>query len=49
MAEGGYENPAFDRDDYDEEEETSFQDDEEFQKTIDNEIEVSSDLTGDDA
>ncbi|CAG2228842.1 unnamed protein product [Mytilus edulis] len=45
MAEGGYENPVFDRDDYDEEEETSFQDDEEFQKSINNENEILKDLS----
>ncbi|CAG2231983.1 unnamed protein product [Mytilus edulis] len=52
MAEGGveFDNPEFKNDDYDkEEEETSFQDDEEFQKYINKEIEVSRDLSENDA
>ncbi|CAG2245235.1 unnamed protein product [Mytilus edulis] len=52
MAEGGYEfdNPEFKNNDYDEEEEeTSFQDDEEFQNNINKEFEKSRDLSENDA
>ncbi|CAG2236580.1 unnamed protein product [Mytilus edulis] len=50
MAEGGYEfdNPEFKNNDY-EEEETSFQDDEEFQNNINKEFEKSRDLSENDA
>ncbi|XP_052078868.1 uncharacterized protein LOC127716658 [Mytilus californianus] len=53
MAEGGYEfdNPEFKNNDYDddyEEEETSFQDDEEFQNNINKEFEISRDLSEND-
>lgn len=48
MAEMEYENPVFDHDDYDREEETSFQDAEEFQKSLNNEIKEIRGLSKDD-
>ena len=49
MAEGIYENPEYDYDNYDEEAETSFQDAEEFQKSLNNEIVVLRGLSKGDA
>lgn len=43
-----YENPEFDKDDYDEEAETSFTDEEQFQRRLNSQFAGLKDLTGDD-
>ena len=43
-----YENPEYDKDDYDKEAETSFTDEEEFQRTLNSQFAGLNDLTGDD-